>query len=143
VKIDFDGDYKSSINPNLSTILGNMGLTGLPAGTGGRTENGSLSLHLPEMWEISGYNRVAPQWAIHYSMAYTSWSQFQELKATGSNGQTLFYKDESLKTLTVSRWVQPTTTILTGPSVPVSPLMIARFRLRPVPSPSRIRTVSG
>jgi long-chain fatty acid transport protein len=97
VKIDFDGDYKSSINPNLSTILGNMGLTGLPAGTGGRTENGSLSLHLPEMWEISGYNRVAPQWAIHYSLTYTSWSQFQELKATGDNGQTLFYKDESFK----------------------------------------------
>ncbi|WP_368541720.1 long-chain fatty acid transporter FadL [Enterobacter soli] len=97
VKIDFDGDYKSSINPNLSTILGNMGLTGLPAGTGGRTENGSLSLHLPEMWEVSGYNRVAPQWAIHYSLTYTSWSQFQELKATGDNGQTLFYKDESFK----------------------------------------------
>ena len=30
-------------------------------------------------------------------MAYTSWSQFQELKATGSNGQTLFYKDESYR----------------------------------------------
>ena len=49
------------------------------------------------MWEISGYNRVDPQWAIHYSIAYTSWSQFQELKATGSNGQELFYKDESFK----------------------------------------------
>ncbi|MFP1527232.1 outer membrane protein transport protein [Escherichia coli] len=34
-------------------------------------------LNLPEMWEISGYNRVAPQWAIHYSLAYTSWSQFR------------------------------------------------------------------
>ena len=30
-------------------------------------------------------------------MAYTSWSQFQELKAKGSNGQTLFYKDEAFK----------------------------------------------
>ncbi|WP_249023300.1 outer membrane protein transport protein, partial [Kluyvera ascorbata] len=38
-------------------------------------------LNLPEMWEVSGYNRVDPQWAIHYSIAYTSWSQFQELKA--------------------------------------------------------------
>jgi long-chain fatty acid transport protein len=28
---------------------------------------------------------------------YTSWSQFQELKATGSNGQTLFYKEEGFK----------------------------------------------
>ena len=49
------------------------------------------------MWELSGYNRVAPQWAVHYSLTYTSWSQFQELKATGSNGQTLFYKEEGFK----------------------------------------------
>ena len=34
---------------------------------------------------------------MHYSLTYTSWSQFQELKATGSNGQTLFYKDEGFK----------------------------------------------
>lgn len=49
------------------------------------------------MWELSGYNRVAPQWAVHYSLTYTSWSQFRELKATGSNGQTLFYKEEGFK----------------------------------------------
>jgi hypothetical protein len=121
----------------------NTAIPGFPYPTGGRTIPGSLTLNLPEMWEVSGYNRVAPQWAIHYSMAYTSWSQFQELKATGSNGQTLFYKDESFKDSYRIALVQPTTTILTGPSVPVSPLMIARFRLRPVPSPSRIRTVSG
>ena len=94
VKIDFEGDYKSSINPNLNNILGSMGL---PYGTMGATQNGSLTLNLPEMWEISGYNRVAPQWAIHYSMAYTSWSQFQELKAKGDSGQTLFYKDEGFR----------------------------------------------
>lgn len=97
VKIDFDGDYKSSIDPNLSNIFASMGLTGLPAGTGGRTQGGALTLNLPEMWEVSGYNRVAPQWAVHYSLTYTSWSQFQELKATGNDGQTLFYKDESFK----------------------------------------------
>lgn len=91
VKIDFDGDYKSSLPSAYNQILGNFGL---PLGTDGRTTSGSLSLHLPEMWEISGYNKVAPKWAIHYSLAYTSWSQFQELKAT-NNGDTLFYKDES------------------------------------------------
>ena len=69
----------------------------LPAGTNGSTIDGSLDLNLPEMWEFSGYNRVAPQWAVHYSMAYTSWSQFQELKAKGNNGQTLFYKEEGFK----------------------------------------------
>ncbi|CAI0700834.1 long-chain fatty acid transporter FadL [Serratia ficaria] len=94
VKIDFDGDYKSSIPSALNPL---QGKTGLPWGTNGSTIPGSLTLNLPEMWELSGYNKVAPQWAIHYSLAYTSWSQFQELKATGSNGQTLFEKHEGFK----------------------------------------------
>ncbi|MDN6072449.1 MAG: outer membrane protein transport protein, partial [Enterobacterales bacterium] len=94
VKVDFDGDYKSSLPSYLNPA---QGATGLPWGTDGSTIPGSLSLHLPEMWEVSGYNKVAPQWAVHYSLAYTSWSQFKELKATGNNGQTLFQKDEGFK----------------------------------------------
>ncbi|MGG5837598.1 long-chain fatty acid transporter FadL [Huaxiibacter chinensis] len=94
VKIDFDGDYKSSLPSAYNQILGNFGL---PSGTDGRTTGGSLTLNLPEMWELSGYNRVAPQWAVHYSLTYTSWSQFQELKATNSNGDTLFQKDENFR----------------------------------------------
>lgn len=82
IDIDFNGDYKNSIPRQLG-------------GLGGQTIPGDLTLNLPEMWEISGYNRVAPKWAIHYSMAYTSWSEFKELKATGSNGQTLFQKQEN------------------------------------------------
>lgn len=93
VKIDFDGDYKSDLPSAYNQILGNFGL---PSGTNGSTTNGSLTLNLPEMWEVSGYNRVAPQWAIHYSATYTSWSQFEELKATNSSG-TLFQKDENFK----------------------------------------------
>ncbi|AIR63219.1 long-chain fatty acid transporter FadL [Cedecea neteri] len=94
VKVDFDGDYKSSLPAAYNPLLSSLEL---PLGTNGQTVPGSLSLHLPEMWELSGYNKVAPQWAIHYSLTYTSWSQFQQLKATGSNGQTLFYKDEGFK----------------------------------------------
>ncbi|MCU6670382.1 long-chain fatty acid transporter FadL [Enterobacteriaceae bacterium H4N4] len=93
VKIDFDGDYKSGLVTAVNARPG-AGVS-VPWGTSGQTIPGALTLNLPEMWEISGYNRIAPQWAIHYSMAYTSWSQFQELKATGNNGQTLFYKEES------------------------------------------------
>ncbi|MFY9994555.1 MAG: long-chain fatty acid transporter FadL [Leclercia sp.] len=93
VKIDFDGDYKSGLVTAVNARPG-AGVS-VPWGTSGQTVPGALTLNLPEMWEISGYNRIAPQWAIHYSMAYTSWSQFQELKATGNNGQTLFYKEES------------------------------------------------
>lgn len=93
VKIDFDGDYKSSLPSSLNSTLGPLGLYG----TNGETIPGSLTLNLPEMWEVSGYNTIAPKWAIHYSMAYTRWSQFKELRATGNNGQLLFLKDESFK----------------------------------------------
>ncbi|RPH29541.1 long-chain fatty acid transporter FadL [Buttiauxella warmboldiae] len=95
VKIDFNGDYKSNINTAFNRVPG-AGTT-FPWGTSGQTVPGSLTLNLPEMWELSGYNKVAPQWAIHYSVAYTSWSQFQELKATNNNGQTLFQKEENFK----------------------------------------------
>ncbi|MCZ4060593.1 long-chain fatty acid transporter FadL [Pantoea sp. LMR881] len=96
VKIDFDGDYKSNLPVSVNAI-NQAGNLGLPYATGGTTIPGALTLNLPEMWELSGWHKVAPQWAVHYSLAYTSWSQFQELKATGSNGQTLFYKDESFR----------------------------------------------
>lgn len=93
IKIDFDGNYKSSLPANYNALLGSYGLYG----TSGATIPGALSLNLPEMWEVSGYNTVAPKWAVHYSMAYTRWSQFKELKATGQNGQVLFQKDEGFE----------------------------------------------
>ena len=96
VKVDFDGDYKSNL-PSALNAVNNPQQSGIPFGTNGSTIPGALTLNLPEMWEVSGWHKVAPQWAVHYSMAYTSWSQFQELKATGSKGQTLFYKDESYR----------------------------------------------
>ncbi|TYL44047.1 MULTISPECIES: long-chain fatty acid transporter FadL [Dickeya] len=77
VDIDFNGAFRSSLTPSRGTVPG------------------KLTLNLPEMWELSAYHRVAPQWAVHYSLAYTSWSDFQELRATGSNGQELFKKDEN------------------------------------------------
>lgn len=77
VDIDFNGDY-----------------TG--AKSGFVTVPGKLTLNLPEMWEVSAYHRVAPQWAVHYSMALTSWSTFKELKATGSSGE-LFKKEEGFR----------------------------------------------
>ncbi|WP_348257539.1 outer membrane protein transport protein, partial [Salmonella enterica] len=62
----------------------------IPTATGGATHSCYMTLNLPEMWEVSGYNRVAPQWAIQYSLAYTSCSQFQELKAKSTACDTLF-----------------------------------------------------
>jgi long-chain fatty acid transport protein len=142
VKIDFDGDYKSSINPETEHDPRKYGSEWTSGRTGGRTENGSLSLHLPEMWKLSVITALHRR-AIHYSLTYTSWSQFQELKATGDNGQTLFYKDESFKD--AYRIALGTTYYYdkTGPSVPVLPLMTALFLQTNVPFPSRIRTVCG
>ncbi|MGL4485793.1 MAG: long-chain fatty acid transporter FadL [Yersinia sp. (in: enterobacteria)] len=89
VKIDFDGDYSNQLPRGM--------VIGTTTGTGGQIIPGALTLNLPEVWEVSGYNKVAPQWAIHYSMAYTSWSQFQELRATGTNGNVLFEKHEGFR----------------------------------------------
>ncbi|EQC00829.1 long-chain fatty acid transporter FadL [Photorhabdus temperata] len=92
VKVKFkDGDYKNDI----PVAIGNR--IGLPA-TGGQTIGGKLDLNLPDIWEVSGYNRVAPKWAIHYSLAYTGWSEFSELKGTrNKDGSVLFSKHEGFK----------------------------------------------
>lgn len=84
VDIDFKGDFNSDLPVALN-------------GTGGANVPGSLELNLPEVWEVSGYNKVAAQWALHYSLTYTSWSQFKELKATGNNGKILFEKHEGFQ----------------------------------------------
>ncbi|WON75717.1 long-chain fatty acid transporter FadL [Serratia sp. UGAL515B_01] len=94
VKIKFKGDYSSQLSSSLNPLQPS---TGLPWGTNGAVIPGKLDLHLPEMWELSGYNKVAPQWAIQYSMAYNSWSRFQELRANGNDGRTLFVKHEGFR----------------------------------------------
>lgn len=68
VKIKFNDDYSNELPPLL------------PGGLGGNSIKGKLDLNLPEIWEISGYNKVAPKLAVH-NLAYTNWSQFKELKA--------------------------------------------------------------
>ncbi|MDX7999575.1 long-chain fatty acid transporter FadL [Xenorhabdus sp. Reich] len=88
VKVKFkDGDYRSDL-PNKY----------FDNGTDGKTVKGKLDLNLPDMWELSGYNRVAPQWAIHYSFLYTGWSEFKELKATRNDtGKVAFQKHEGFR----------------------------------------------
>ncbi|MFP1722715.1 long-chain fatty acid transporter FadL [Lonsdalea quercina] len=89
VDIDFKGDYKNDLPRVIATST--------TTGTGGQYIPGALTLSLPEMWEFSTYHRVAPKWAVHYSFTYTSWSQFEELRATGSNNQQLFEKQEHFR----------------------------------------------
>lgn len=93
VKVKFkNGEYQSDLKaiPQLEQF----GIFG----TGGDTIKGKLNLDLPEIWEFAAYHRVAPKWAVHYNFAYTSWSAFEELKATRkSDGKTLFQKDEGFR----------------------------------------------
>ncbi|HGL5836610.1 TPA: outer membrane protein transport protein [Serratia marcescens] len=91
VNLDFNGEYKSDIPSRLNL---EQASTGLLWGTDGYPIHGSLPISLPETWELSGYHKVAPLWAVHYSLAYTSWSRFPELKATGRDGQALFKRPE-------------------------------------------------
>ncbi|EHC41600.1 Long-chain fatty acid transport protein, partial [Salmonella enterica subsp. enterica serovar Adelaide str. A4-669] len=52
-KIDFKGNYSS----DLPIAINRFNLP-IPTATGGATQSGYLTLNLPEMWEVSGYNRV-------------------------------------------------------------------------------------
>lgn len=93
VKVKFkDGEYQSDLRP--IPQLEGMDIVG----TNGETIKGKLDLNLPEIWEFAAYHRVAPKWAVHYNFAYTSWSAFEELKATRkSDGQKLFKKEEGFR----------------------------------------------
>ncbi|WP_368869315.1 long-chain fatty acid transporter FadL [Proteus terrae] len=93
VKVKFkDGEYQSDLR-SIPQLEG-MGIVG----TNGETIKGKLDLNLPEIWEFAAYHRVAPKWAVHYNFAYTSWSAFEELRATRkSDGQQLFKKEEGFR----------------------------------------------
>lgn len=93
VDLSFDGDFQGSA-AGLQTIQ-----NGKPVF---KTVDGNLKLDLPAQAEFAGYHRLNQQFAVHYSVNWTDWSAFQELKATsgacndGTPGQCL-QKDEKFK----------------------------------------------
>ena len=80
VDLSFDGDFQG-------------------ATSGNRVVDGNLKLDLPAQAEFAGYHRLNQQFAVHYSVNWTDWSTFQELKATSSNcaGGVCLQKDEKFK----------------------------------------------
>ncbi|MFQ2823493.1 outer membrane protein transport protein [Aeromonas allosaccharophila] len=80
VDMSFDGDFQGATSRN-------------------RTVDGNLKLDLPAQAEFAGYHRLSPQFAVHYSVNWTDWSAFQELKATSSQcaGGVCLQKDEKFK----------------------------------------------
>ncbi|USH01609.1 outer membrane protein transport protein [Grimontia kaedaensis] len=71
VDITLDGDYRGTSN---TTSL-----------VSGQTVPGEVELNLPDIFEFSGYHKVAPKWAVSYSVMRIGWRSFEELKATGSS----------------------------------------------------------
>ncbi|MCC4263825.1 outer membrane protein transport protein [Oceanimonas baumannii] len=91
VELSLEGHYSSA----LPQLPGNMPVQpGLPVGTGSMVKPGSLDLTLPAIAELSGFHQVAPAWAVHYGIMWSEWSSFEELRALGTDGSTLFHKDE-------------------------------------------------
>ncbi|MFO6422547.1 outer membrane protein transport protein [Motilimonas sp. KMU-193] len=45
-------------------------------------KNDKLHMPLPDMIEFSGYHRVSPQWAVHYSVQWIGWEEFDVLKSS-------------------------------------------------------------
>ncbi|MGY3943640.1 outer membrane protein transport protein [Aeromonas tecta] len=80
VDLSFDGDFQG-------------------ATSGNRVVDGNLKLDLPAQAEFAGYHRLNQQFAVHYSVNWTDWSAFQELKATsnGCAGGVCLQKDEKFK----------------------------------------------
>lgn len=79
VELDFEGDFNSALHPL----------------SGGKTIPGELSLTLPDMWEFSGYHQITDDYAVHYSVNYTFWNKFKELRGTDpKTGTDFFFKDE-------------------------------------------------
>ncbi|KKD62253.1 long-chain fatty acid outer membrane transporter [Grimontia sp. AD028] len=71
VTLDFEGDFTDH--------------TGAAANLApGTTVKGDLEAILPATIEASGFHQLDDTWAVHYSILWTEWSKFKELRATNS-----------------------------------------------------------
>ncbi|WMC09246.1 outer membrane protein transport protein [Oceanimonas pelagia] len=91
IDLTLEGQYSSALPNGVPWGPNN------PAGTGGNAIPGKLDLTLPAIAELSGFHQVNSQWALHYGLMWTEWSSFEELRALGSDGNTLFQKDEKFR----------------------------------------------
>jgi long-chain fatty acid transport protein len=80
VDLTFDGQYSGS-NSGFQTVPGKLDLT------------------LPSIAELSGFNKLSPNWAVHYGLMWTEWRHFDELKATSNQctGGVCLEKPEQFK----------------------------------------------
>lgn len=63
----------------------------------GETGVGRLTLKLPAYWEFSGFHQMTDKFAMHYSVKYTQWKRFDELRGVFDNGDVAFQKPEGYR----------------------------------------------
>lgn len=68
--LDFEGDFTD--------------YTGRITGAPNNTVPGDLTVVLPAIAEFSGFHQLDNQWAVHYSVQWTQYSKFEELRATSN-----------------------------------------------------------
>ncbi|WP_434359628.1 outer membrane protein transport protein [Parasalinivibrio latis] len=91
VDLDFNGDFTDYTG----TITGSANK--------GKALKSDLTVVLPAIAEFSAYHEINKKWAFHYSLQWTEWSHFKELKATnpacqsGSLHGVCFLKKEDYK----------------------------------------------
>lgn len=43
-----------------------------------------IHIPLPNIFQVAGYHELSPKWAVHYTAQHTSWSDFDQVSATGA-----------------------------------------------------------
>ncbi|MBL0628171.1 outer membrane protein transport protein [Aeromonas jandaei] len=134
VNMSFDGDYKG-LSSKYNTVDGN------------------LKLDLPAQAEFAGYHRLNQQFAVHYSVNWTDWSAFQELKATSSQcnstdgaGVCLYkpekFKDSTRYSIGGTWYINPAWEARMGFAYDNSPIE-AEYRSLSIPDSDRIWYSAG
>lgn len=86
VDLDFDGKF---------TDYSGTGVSGSNP-MAPKTVDGKLSVPLPAIAEFGGFHQLNNQWAVHYGVQWTQWSDFTELRATSEDciNNTCLLKEE-------------------------------------------------
>ncbi|EOC1853203.1 outer membrane protein transport protein [Vibrio parahaemolyticus] len=75
---------------------------------------GSLSMPLPDIAEFSGYHRLSPQMAVHYSVQWIGWSAFDTLKADGTDLKEFQWQDSAHYSIGATWYADDQWTLRTG-----------------------------
>jgi long-chain fatty acid transport protein len=79
--------YKSKVKTELEGEYTGIASSTMASGTpllNQKTVDGTLDINLPSILELSGYHKLTDKFAVSYSWMYTTWSDFEDIVAEGS-----------------------------------------------------------